>query len=176
MTDTPRTRSLPVIQPTGPQTSAPPVFEKVAIVGLGLIGGSLALALRETWPRGLVIGVDATRLRPHHVWRCALLVVAILQNIALGLILINVGEAVYDTYATAAAVREWGPTALMDQRIGAGIMWVPGSMMFALAIIITVYYWAEREGFKDRRNDAVRDMQIRVHGEIPTLGPRPGEQ
>ncbi len=48
--------------------------------------------------------------------------------------------------------------------------------MFALAIIVTVYYWAEREGFKDRRNDVVRDMQIRVHGEIPTLGPRPGEQ
>ena len=124
----------------------------------------------------LVIGVDATRLRPHHVWRCALLVVAILQNIALGLILINVGEAIYDTYATAAAVREWGPDALLDQRIGAGIMWVPGSMMFALAIIVTVYYWAEREGFKDRRNDTVRDMQIRVHGEIPTLGPRPGDQ
>ncbi|MYD53679.1 MAG: cytochrome c oxidase assembly protein [Chloroflexi bacterium] len=124
----------------------------------------------------LVIGVDATRLRPHHVWRCALLVVAILQNIGLGLILINVSEPVYDTYATAAAVREWGPDALLDQRIGAGIMWVPGSMMFALAIIVTVYYWAEREGFKDRRNDTVRDMQIRVHGEVPTLGPRPGEQ
>ena len=124
----------------------------------------------------MVIGVDATRLRPHHVWRCALLVVAIMQNIGLGVILINVGDAIYDTYATAAAVREWGPTALIDQRIGAGIMWVPGSMMFALAVIMTVYFWAEREGFKDRRNDAVRDMQIRVHGEIPTLGPRPGEQ
>ena len=123
----------------------------------------------------MVIGVDATRLRPHHVWRCALLVLAIMQNIGLGVILINVGDAVYDTYATAAAVREWGPTALIDQRIGAGIMWVPGSMMFALAVIMTVYFWAEREGFKDRRNDAVRDMQIRVHGEIPTLGPRPGE-
>lgn len=55
MTDT--HRRLPVIQP-GPSASEPPVFEKVAIVGLGLIGGSLALALRETWPGGLVIGVD----------------------------------------------------------------------------------------------------------------------
>ena len=55
MTDT--RRSLPVIQP-GPKASEPPVFEKVAIVGLGLIGGSLALAVRETWPGGLVIGVD----------------------------------------------------------------------------------------------------------------------
>ena len=38
--------------------SGPPVFERVAIVGLGLIGGSLALAVRETWPVGMVIGVD----------------------------------------------------------------------------------------------------------------------
>lgn len=55
MTDLPR--ALPVIQP-GSAPAAPPVFEKVAIVGLGLIGGSLALAVRETWPAGLVIGVD----------------------------------------------------------------------------------------------------------------------
>ena len=55
MGDTPR--SLPVIQP-GDVATTPPVFERVAIVGLGLIGGSLALAVRETWPAGLVIGVD----------------------------------------------------------------------------------------------------------------------
>ena len=55
MADTPR--SLPVIQP-GAAMSSSPVFERVAIVGLGLIGGSLALAVRETWPGGLVIGVD----------------------------------------------------------------------------------------------------------------------
>ena len=51
------TRTLPVIQP-GTGSSAQPVFQRVAIVGLGLIGGSLALAVRETWPAGLVIGVD----------------------------------------------------------------------------------------------------------------------
>jgi len=43
---------LPMAQP------APPIFDKIAIVGLGLIGGSLALAARERWPSGLVIGVD----------------------------------------------------------------------------------------------------------------------
>jgi prephenate dehydrogenase len=36
----------------------PPVFQRVGIVGLGLIGGSIALAAREIWPGGLVIGVD----------------------------------------------------------------------------------------------------------------------
>lgn len=34
------------------------VFERVGIFGLGLIGGSIALAARENWSSGLVIGVD----------------------------------------------------------------------------------------------------------------------
>ena len=37
---------------------APPVFERIAIVGLGLVGGSIALAARQAWPASLVIGVD----------------------------------------------------------------------------------------------------------------------
>ena len=36
----------------------PPIFQRVGIVGLGLIGGSIALAAREIWPGSLVIGVD----------------------------------------------------------------------------------------------------------------------
>ena len=39
-------------------TGAAPLFERIAIVGLGLIGGSLALAARTAWPAALVIGVD----------------------------------------------------------------------------------------------------------------------
>jgi prephenate dehydrogenase len=49
-------RQLPVIQPR--EAGEPPIFEKIAIVGLGLIGGSIALAAREIWPTGLVIAVD----------------------------------------------------------------------------------------------------------------------
>jgi prephenate dehydrogenase len=50
---------LPVIQP-GQRTeaAAPPIFQKIGIVGLGLIGGSVALAARELWPSSLVIAVD----------------------------------------------------------------------------------------------------------------------
>src|SRR5687768_16633084 len=36
----------------------PPIFHRIGIVGLGLIGGSIALAAREIWPGALVIGVD----------------------------------------------------------------------------------------------------------------------
>jgi prephenate dehydrogenase len=45
---------LPVIEP--PQ--AAPIFQRIGIVGLGLIGGSIALRARELWPAGLVIAVD----------------------------------------------------------------------------------------------------------------------
>src|SRR5215471_160083 len=51
-------QKLPVIQPTLKPDGHPPVFEKIGIVGLGLIGGSIALAARQLWPGSLVIGVD----------------------------------------------------------------------------------------------------------------------
>jgi prephenate dehydrogenase len=49
-------RELPVIQPLASQD--PPLFQRIAIVGFGLIGGSIALAVKERWPGALVIGVD----------------------------------------------------------------------------------------------------------------------
>jgi prephenate dehydrogenase len=49
---------LPVIQPGRRAEPRPPIFEKIGIVGLGLIGGSIALAARELWPTSLVIAVD----------------------------------------------------------------------------------------------------------------------
>jgi prephenate dehydrogenase len=47
---------LPMVQPR--DLGAPPIFEKIAILGLGLIGGSVALAARQIWPKALVIAVD----------------------------------------------------------------------------------------------------------------------
>jgi len=49
---------LPVIQPGRAVTGEKPIFEKIGIVGLGLIGGSIALAARQIWPASLVIAVD----------------------------------------------------------------------------------------------------------------------
>ncbi|HEV3140626.1 MAG TPA: prephenate dehydrogenase/arogenate dehydrogenase family protein, partial [Vicinamibacterales bacterium] len=65
---------LPVIQPgRAARTGAsPPIFEKIGIVGLGLIGGSIALRARELWPTSIVIAVDnkdvlETAMRLHAV-------------------------------------------------------------------------------------------------------------
>jgi prephenate dehydrogenase len=42
----------------GERPDDPPLFGRIGIVGLGLVGGSIALAARRCWPRSLVIGVD----------------------------------------------------------------------------------------------------------------------
>ena len=42
-----------------------PPFGSVAIVGLGLIGGSIALAIRENWPSMRVVGVDSQSVVAH---------------------------------------------------------------------------------------------------------------
>src|SRR2546421_4704437 len=63
---------LPVIQPGRPRETQPPIFEKIGIVGLGLIGGSIAQAARQLWPTSLVIAVDnkdvlETAMRMHAI-------------------------------------------------------------------------------------------------------------
>ena len=62
---------LPVIQ-LGAREPQPPLFDKIGIIGLGLIGGSIALAARQLWPKALVIAVDnkdvlETAMRLHAV-------------------------------------------------------------------------------------------------------------
>jgi prephenate dehydrogenase len=49
---------LPMAQVGRASPGAPPIFEKIGIIGLGLIGGSIALRSRELWPKALVIAVD----------------------------------------------------------------------------------------------------------------------
>src|SRR5512138_64954 len=40
-------------------------FESIAVVGLGLIGGSIALGVRERWPQSRVFGVDSESVLAH---------------------------------------------------------------------------------------------------------------
>ncbi len=47
-----------------PSPSEPP-FHTIAIAGLGLIGGSIALAVRERWPSIRIVGVDRPSVLAH---------------------------------------------------------------------------------------------------------------
>jgi prephenate dehydrogenase len=48
---------LPVVAASD-AAPAPAGVERIAVVGLGAVGGSLAMALRRAWPASLVIGID----------------------------------------------------------------------------------------------------------------------
>jgi prephenate dehydrogenase len=50
-------RTIPLARAAAQDTEVP-IFQRIAIVGLGLIGGSIALACRERWGGGLIIAVD----------------------------------------------------------------------------------------------------------------------
>lgn len=45
--------------------SEDPPFHRIAIVGVGLIGGSIALAVRDRWPAARVVGVDRRAVLAH---------------------------------------------------------------------------------------------------------------
>jgi len=46
-------------------SSSEPPFESIAVVGHGLIGGSIALGVRERWPESRVFGVDSEAVLAH---------------------------------------------------------------------------------------------------------------
>src|SRR5262245_19984580 len=118
---------LPVIQQGAiARSSDPPIFQKVGIVGLGLIGGSIALAARQLWPSSLVLAVDnkdvlETAMRLHAIDVAAddlivlaeadlvILVAPVRQNLALIEQLdenVKVPAVVTDTGSTKRAIVE----------------------------------------------------------------------
>jgi putative membrane protein len=60
----------------------------------------------------------------------------------LALVLALSTSPLYAPYA-AEASRPGGITALADQQLAAGVMWVPGSIPFTIAILYVVYRWLE---------------------------------
>ena len=69
--------------------------------------------------------------------RIGLLVGAIPPNMLLGVVLAFATTAVYSYYT--AVPRLWGIDVVTDQRLGGLIMWIPGSMMYIIAILILVF-------------------------------------
>ena len=68
----------------------------------------------------------------------------------LAITLVLVAHPIYAPYA-ALAHRPGGISALTDQQLAAGVMWVPGSVPYAIALFIGLYRWLEPERRTTRR-------------------------
>jgi putative membrane protein len=77
-------------------------------------------------------------------WRIAYLTTGMLVGWLIALVLAFATSPLYSTYA-ALPHRPWGLSELADQQIAAGVMWVPGSLAYTVAIIVFVYRWLEPE-------------------------------
>jgi len=68
---------------------------------------------------------------------------AIAGNIPLGAYLTVKSVVLYESYDTKG--RLWGLSALADEQMGGMVIWSPGSMMFAVLLVLVIRLWGARE-------------------------------
>lgn len=120
----------------------------------------LVSALVFWWP---AVALDPSPWRMTHPLRVVHLFLQMTQNTFLAVVLLNAGNVLYSHYETV--IRTWGPSALEDQRLAAGIMWITGDMMFIGAILAVVAGWIladERSAVREDRRADVEMAQIRI--------------
>lgn len=88
--------------------------------------------------------VDPSPLRPRLAWplRAAYVVGAMVVGWMLAIALVVAPHPLYAHYAHLA-IRPGGISALNDQQIAGGMMWVPGSISFTIAGLFIVWRWLE---------------------------------
>ncbi len=111
-----------------------------------------------------------TRVVPAPPWRSALsepakvvyLASTLVVGWVLAIVLALASAPLYSPYADAAS-RPGGISALTDQQLAAGVMWVPGGLAYLIAIVVIAYRWLEPRDA--RRGAGVRgDFQPRGVG------------
>ncbi len=77
------------------------------------------------------------------------------QMTFLALAIFMAPEPLYPFYADAS--RAWGPTALADQQLAGGIMWVAGDLVFIGIVLLLVIAWMRDEERRAARADRQLD-------------------
>jgi putative membrane protein len=88
-----------------------------------------------------VIDTPPVQARLDQLGRAVYVTGAMVVSWILALVLLFAPRALYD-YA-GLAHRAGGLSALSDQQLAAGIMWVPGSIAYTIAVIVCLYRWLE---------------------------------
>jgi putative copper resistance protein D len=115
----------------------------------------LAAALLFWWP---AVGLDPSPWRLSHPARALYVVLQMPQNTLLAVIILNATEPLYRHYATL--VRPWGPTALLDQQMAAGIMWVGGDLLFIGALAGIMAGWMRHEEGQAARSERLAGAEL----------------
>jgi cytochrome c oxidase assembly factor CtaG len=120
----------------------------------------LVSALLFWWP---AVARDPAPYRLSHPARIVYIFMQMTMNTFMAMVILGTSEVLYPHYATV--VRAWGPTALEDQRLAAGLMWIAGDLIFIGAILLVMAGWmraSERDAARSDRYAAKEVAAIRV--------------
>ena len=91
-----------------------------------------------------VVGAPPLRARLTNIQRAAFLWAAMLPGWILAIVLAFASTPLYPAYADLTS-RPAHLDAMGDQAIAGGVMWVPGSLAYMIAIIYSFYRWLEND-------------------------------
>ena len=90
--------------------------------------------------------IDTGPLRPHLQWpvRIAYIVGAMIVGWVMAIVFVVAPTPIYQHYADLPG-RPGGISALTDQQLAGGMMWVGGSLAFTIALLVALYQWVTPE-------------------------------
>jgi putative copper resistance protein D len=134
----------------------------------------LASALLFWWP---LVAADPTRHRMPYPVRALYVLLQLPVNSFLGMAILFANAPLYPHYASLGS--PYGITALADQQLAGGLMWLAGDVAFIAAILAVVAAWMRHEErdapAAERRVEAQRAALTRRADELArSRGDRPG--
>lgn len=90
---------------------------------------------------GVLLDAPPVRARVDQLRRAAWFAAGAVPGWILAIVLAFAGTPIYDAYVIAD--RPFGMSPYTDQQLSAGVMWVPGSLVFFVAFFFAVYRWLE---------------------------------
>ena len=118
----------------------------------------LGTALLFWWP---VAAADPSPSRLAHPSRTLYTFLQMPQNTFLAVIILGATAPLYEHYASLQIPWPgWTMTALDDQRLAAGIMWVGGDLLFITAVAAVVWGWMRAEEANTARADRRADAEL----------------
>jgi putative membrane protein len=114
----------------------------------------LGAALLFWWP---AVGLDPAPWRLGYPVRIFYVFLHMPHNTFLAVTVLNAPEPLYPHYATL--VRDWGPTALVDQQVAGSVMWLFGDALFLGAMALILLGWMRHEEVETGRAERRIDLE-----------------
>lgn len=123
----------------------------------------IATAMLFWW---VIIDPKPLRSRLSYPIRILFMGATMIQQVALGAFITYRETVLYPYYATRP--RLWGITAVSDQQLAAMYMWIGGTMVLTISLVIIIAMWFDREERKSKEREAAEDAARAVQAGGPT--------